>query len=366
MKYFYWAVICLFLLGCAGEKQQREIKEVEVKGNIYTVETTSPIVKEVKTNKVALTSVGSSFKVAGTVRAITGRIAEVAVPFDGRIVASTVRLGQKVGAGTLLFKLNSADFYNVSKAFFQTKQNRALAKRNYERKKELHGGGIVSKRDLEEAETEYRNAQAEYDEAVASMKVFNVRADQLTSVGQPLPMVSPIAGEVVKCNVTIGEYVKSDDEAVVTVADLSKVWVVAHVKENYCGAVKPDDIVEVVTDAQPEKTISGKVYYIGELMDEETRAVEVLVECDNSSRELKPGMFATVKFQSTARDAIILPATAILQNEEQPSVFVVQKEGVYECRPVSVATTEEGKIWVTQGLKPGETVVVNGGIFLNK
>lgn len=95
MKYFYWAVICLFLLGCAGEKQQREIKEVEVKGNIYTVETTSPIVKEVKTNKVALTSVGSSFKVAGTVRAITGRIAEVAVPFDGRIVASTVRLGQE-------------------------------------------------------------------------------------------------------------------------------------------------------------------------------------------------------------------------------------------------------------------------------
>jgi cobalt-zinc-cadmium efflux system membrane fusion protein len=73
-----------------------------------------------------------------------------------------------------------------------------------------------------------------------------------------------------------------------------------------------------------------------------------------------------VKFQSTARDAIILPATAILQNEEQPSVFVVQKEGVYECRPVSVATTEEGKIWVTQGLKPGEIVVVNGGIFLNK
>jgi cobalt-zinc-cadmium efflux system membrane fusion protein len=170
---------------------------------------------------------------------------------------------------------------------------------------------------------------------------------------------------VVKSNITIGGYVKEDSEPLAVIADLSKVWVRALVKEKYFGAIKQGDRVEVYTDAHPDKITWGTIYYIGEMLDEETRSLEVIVECNNTDRELKLGMFCEVHFLNSPIQAVILPATAIMQEQENDYVFVEIEKGKFIRRIVEVESVKNGKVRIVSGISEGENVVVEGGIYFN-
>ena len=193
--------------------------------------------------------------------------------------------------------------------------------------------------------------------------VGTLRATSL-QMGQPLQIISPIGGEIVKCNITIGGYVKEDAESLVVVADLSKVWVAALVKEKYFGAIKQGDRVEVFTDAHPSKIIWGTIYYIGEILDEETRSLEVIVECNNADRELKLGMFCEMHFLSSPTKTIILPTTAIMQEQDNDYVYVEIEKGKFVRRGVETETISKNRVRIVSGLSAGESVVIEGGIYL--
>jgi cobalt-zinc-cadmium efflux system membrane fusion protein len=184
-------------------------------------------------------------------------------------------------------------------------------------------------------------------------------------MGQPLKVISPISGEVVKCNITIGGYMKEDADPLAVVADLSKVWVAAIVKERYFGAIKQGDRVEIYTAAYPDKTISGTIHYIGEMLDEETRSLEVIVECNNADRELKIGMFCEAHFFSVPVKAIVLPTSAIMQMENYDCVFVETGKGKFvRRRVVSAESINKDEVRIVNGISEGERVVVKGGIYL--
>ena len=208
-------------------------------------------------------------------------------------------------------------------------------------------------------------AGQEFEQAKSTLKVFNIDESSL-SMGQSLKVTTPIAGEVVKCDMTIGSYVKEDAEPLAVVADLSQVWVAALVKEKYFGAIRPGDKVEVFTDAHPDQAIWGTLYYIGEVLDEETRSLEVIVACDNAARELKLGMFCEVHFQSSPAKAIVLPSTAIMQQGDDDYVFVELAPGRYLRRRVKTETADSSRTRILEGLNEGERVVTEGGIFIDE
>jgi cobalt-zinc-cadmium efflux system membrane fusion protein len=148
------------------------------------------------------------------------------------------------------------------------------------------------------------------------------------------------------------------------IADLSKVWVAALVKEKYFGAIKQGDRVEIFTDAHPGKIIWGTIYHIGEILDEETRSLEVIVECNNNDRELKLGMFCEAHFLSSPTKAIILPATAIMQEQGNDYVIVEIANVKFIRRRVEAESIYKDKVRIVSGIVEGENVVVNGGIYL--
>ncbi|MDO4948781.1 MAG: efflux RND transporter periplasmic adaptor subunit [Bacteroidales bacterium] len=359
-----WTLTCLCLMSCHDNTRQEGTDGLTVHDNTYVVNDSSPIGSKIQTDTVRRHNFLTEFRTVGTVRAITGKLAEIAPPFDGRVVGSSVRLGQKIESGHSVFRLHSQSFHDATKNCLQARQNYELAVQDYNRKTKLYDTGIASQRDVEEAKTEMLNAEAESHQADAAMQLFNVDTQTLT-VGQALDVRSPIAGEVVKCDITIGKYVRADEASLVTVADLSSVWVVALVKERYLGGIKPGNHVRIYTESQPDSTITGNIHYIGEIMDEENRSVEVLIECDNKQRNLKPGMFASVHFESDANNAIVIPANALLQNGDETSVFVQKSKNTYERRPVRIESGEDGAIHVITGLQPGEIIITEGGILLN-
>jgi cobalt-zinc-cadmium efflux system membrane fusion protein len=141
--------------------------------------------------------------------------------------------------------------------------------------------------------------------------------------------------------------------------------VAALVKEKYFGVIKQGDRVEVFTDAHPNKVIWGSIYYIGEMLDEETRSLEVTVECDNVDRELKLGMFCETHFLSAPTKAIVLPATAVMQEQDSAYVLVEVATGKFVRRRVEIESVHTNEVRIVSGIDEGERVVIKGGLFLN-
>jgi membrane fusion protein, heavy metal efflux system len=336
---------------------------IAVSGDSIVNPANSPILSKISCVTVKERNYSSQFTTTGTVKVMAGCSAEVATPFEGRISRSFIKLGQKVKARAPIFEVLSSEYFETVKGYVQAKQEKLLAGNAYSRQKDLMAHAVGAKKDLEEAEAAFRIAQKELERAEASLKIFNVKPSD-AAMGKPLVVRSPISGEVVKCNLTVGQYLKGDAEPVVTVANLDKVWVVARVKEKSIGLIGQHDKVQVTTDAYPGKPVSGEVTYVGSLLDEETRSVEFYIECSNGSRMLKPGMFASVAFDHKNANAIVLPASAIMQDANGSYLFVKVGNNKFARRVVTTTSCNEREVIIRSGINVGDVVVAKGGVLL--
>lgn len=345
------ATMCLLVVACnAPENQDKE----------------TDLIHYITLDTVIESPFELTFATAGTIRAEAGKLAEVAMPMDGRISKSFVALGDKVSKGTHLFSISSPDFAEQCKLYFQAEANCSLLERDYARKKKLHTDGVVSKRELDEAETDLELAKREFAQWQITMETLGIDRQNLKN-GGIMAVCSPISGEVVRMEVSTGQYVKTDSPAPVTIADLDEVWVTAQLKEYYINRIHENDSVEVVLNADDSYHVAGHVVYIGQLLNPETRSAEVIVECVNADKRLKPGMFAHVHFTARGQKAIQIPATAVMQGEDSPFVYVVSGDGKsYEKRPVVVESADDGMMRVVSGLAIGEIYVANGGLYINE
>ncbi|MBK7710626.1 MAG: efflux RND transporter periplasmic adaptor subunit [Bacteroidales bacterium] len=227
---------------------------------------------------------------------MSNNYAEVASPFAGRIIKSYVRLGQHVKVDDPIFEISSPSYFEAGKAYFHTRQEMQLAEKNLRRQKDLFINGVGIEKEVEEADAAYDLASRDFENSVASLSVFRVKPEELV-LGQPLIIRSPIAGEIVENNLVLGQYLREDAEPVVIVAELSKVWVVGQLKEKDIESIHESDEVEIRLTGIPEIPIKGKVYFISELLDEETRSVQVFIECANENRLMKQECMSQLNFQ---------------------------------------------------------------------
>ena len=356
-------IIGASIAACHSQKQQESEADYVCKGDTVIVDANSIINPKIELQTLALQPYSANLKTTGTVQAIGGQMAEIAPPLSGRITKSFVRLGQEVSKGKPLFELNSMEFYDATKQYFQALHNKNTADINYKRQKDLYANGVAAQRDLEEAENAYENARKDYENTAAVLKMFGVNPEDVT-MGQPLTVTSPITGEVVRYNIVIGQYLKEDAAPSLVVADLDEIWVAALVKEKYISAIKENDRVEVYADAAPQTVITGKIYHIEDILDEETRSVQVLVTCSNKERLLKPGMFAVVHFLDAPQASILIPDSAIFQSEQGNTVFVQVEKDKYLKRKIECQSVDNGLSLVTEGLNAGEKIIAQGGIYL--
>lgn len=368
MKRTYYAIAMAFfcLAACTGNGSGMA-EEITYQKDSVIVREDSPIISKLKFETLRKEPFSSEFRTVGTVQAETGHYAEVGVPFDGRVIKALVQLGMKVRAGQALFEFSAPELLETSKLYFQSKRSYETAKANYDRKEALKGSGIVSQRELEETLTEAENARNEMEYAEAAIRVYGMDPSSVT-LGQAQKILAPISGEIVRNNLIPGSFTKADGEALVTIADLGRVWVTAQVKERFIGAVNPGGTAEVFTEADPDEAIIGKVINVGNLVDEQTRSVQVVISCDNPETKLKHGMYVSVHFISEPQESILVPSTAVFQGEESSYVYVTtDKLNVFLKRFVETGSADDGKsrIHIKSGLCEGERILSEGGLFLN-
>ena len=175
---------------------------------------------------------------------------------------------------------------------------------------------------------------------------------------------APFSGVVTKVDAAPGQVVDSEDQ-LFSVADLSRVWVQAEVYEKDLGRVQVGQRAIVRVETYPDEEFTGRVTYISDVLDPQTRTARVRCEVANPGTRLKVDMFATVHVPTKFnRIAVAIPQAAIQQVEESTVVFVRKSETEFEARQVEVGNTVSGLVEIVSGLSEGEPVVIEGAFHL--
>lgn len=366
-KIFIAVLPAFVLLSACGGNSEKTSEDILFRGDTVVVSTVSPVLSKLEFKTLDQEPFNNEFRTVGTVQAQNGHFAQVCVPFDGRILSSRAVLGKRVKAGDPLFEFSSPELMDICKQYLQAVKTYEKSRSDYERKMKLVEHGIVSRKEIEEAYAEKENAGHEVESAEASLKVYGI--DPVSAgAGSSMNIVAPISGEIVMNNVTPGSYIKSDSDPVITIADLGKVWVTALVKERFIGSVSKGCKAEIFTEADPERGIMGDIQYVGDLVDEQTRSVQVVISCDNADRMLKHGMYVSVHFMSEPKPAVVVPSSAVFQGNDRNYVFVcTDKEDTFVRRYVLTGSDDDNhsRICITEGLESGERIIARGGLYLN-
>lgn len=359
----FFLIAVTILSACNDKNTVSENENYSVQNDTILIPAGSTIASKLKLETVKNEPYQLELLTAGTVKTIPNSYAEIAPPFSGRVTKVYLKLGMKTHAGTPLFEMVSPDFIDAQKSFFQAKSAYQITKLSLKRQQDLKTNGVGSQKDLEEAEANFEVNEKEYQNAIASLKIFGVNVDKLV-FGQPLVITSPIAGEIITNEVVMGQYIKADDAPKAKVADLRKVWVTGQVKEKDIRFIHELDGAEIQVASYPDKKITGKIYHVDEIVDEATRSVQVLIECLNNDHSLKPGMYVTVKFTDTPTNTLFVPAKAVLQFNDKSFVLIQTAKGKYIRRYVETGISNNGKIAILSGLKSNETIISEGAFYL--
>jgi membrane fusion protein, heavy metal efflux system len=305
----------------------------------------------------------------GKVEANADRIAHVSPRISGKIVAVTASLGDSVSAGQSLATLDSVELGEALGRYHQSKTKLALTQSNMDRVKNLVEKKIAARKDILQAETDFKTAQNEMHTDAERLSLYGVSTSELTGKDHKkplLPVRSPIGGIITEKHAIVGE-LSDPSKSLYTIADLSSVWVLVDIHEKDLAKVHKGQAAIVTVGAFPDRKLKGRITYIADLVDEATRTVKARVAVANPGRKLKPEMFATVELTLPA-DATAVPSVpedALQDVDGNKVIFVVDDKGVeFRPRKVKQGRTAGGIVEIVSGLKEGERYAVKGAFIL--
>jgi membrane fusion protein, heavy metal efflux system len=291
-------------------------------------------------------------------------------PFSGTVARLLVEPGQSVRKGDALAKVISPDYASAVSTYRKslvTAQNvRKLA--NLDKDLLAHQG--VSAKEAEQAETDAASAEADRDAGLQALRSLGVDPSVIreTREGKNTVAVegtirSPISGTVVEKLIQPGQILQASTTPVFTVADLSRVWVMAHVFDTDLDAVHLGDTAQVIGAG---KTLAGTVDNIAAEVDPNTRSIAVRIAVDNPGAFLKRQMYVQVRIDDRQMaQGLLVPVSAILHDDENlPYVYVEQPDGSFARAPVTLGYRSSDSYNILKGVHPGQKIVANGALFL--
>jgi membrane fusion protein, heavy metal efflux system len=372
------------LTGCKREVERKPTQNVEpVAATDGSIRLTPEQVQAsgLQTIAVRAGEVATTTNAIGRVKARAGGEAQVFSPFTGRLIADPAklpRIGSVVKKGAVIAEVEqilttaeqaqirgaAAQFASTAvqlqSAIDQAQQEVAFRQTELARSQRLYEGGAISLKQLQTAEFNLNQAQTQLEGAKRSKAQSEAAQEQQKNAPRRAPIPAPISGTVVAADLTAGQQtdvVKS----LLTIVDLSSVWVEVTIHENDLSATRSARVAEITTPANPGRTYSGQLVTIGNLVDPVNRTVTVIFSVNNTDGSLKLEMTAEARIPTEARaQALLIPASAVLYEEGKRLVFVEREPGVFQHRPITIGARQDDQITVTSGLQVGEKVVSVG------
>jgi len=318
---------------------------------------------------VAPTSIPRSLRLTGAVAYDAFNTTPVITQIGGPVSRIVVMPGQQVHSGQPLLYVTSPDYSQLLANYLKARDAFQLADRGYKRAKDLYEHHAIAERDLEAAESVRTQASADLGAAEQSLKILGIKKPE-SVVGKPavseIPVLAPIAGEVVERLASPGQVIQAGATQVFTISNMSTVWVLANIYQNDFPYVHLGDQVTVTSDSYPGTEFKGKIAYIASALDPNTRTLQARIEVKNPQGQLKKDMYVVTTVQAaTIQNALTVPAAAVLRDaENQPFVYVVDQNNKIARRAVTLGESTGGNTQLNSGVTTGERVVGDGSLFL--
>ena len=325
---------------------------------------------QIQVAEVQSQDVSDTLRVAGQIDFNEQALTRIGASVTGRVTQIQAHLGNTVDKGDTLAQINSSELSGSQLAYLKARSEKELHRRNMERAKTLFDADVISAAELQRRENEYEIAAAETRAAQDQLRVLGVSAksiERLAATGtidSVASVVATIKGVVVERKIAIGQVVQPSD-VLFAVADLSRVWAVAQVPEQQVNQVKVGQSVSIEVPALDHEKLVGKLIYVGQTVNPETRTVLVRTELDNKSGRLKPSMLASMLIESTPVKRMVVPVTAVVRQDDADYVFVEEADNRFKLTPVKLAAEQNGQRVVLEGLKPGTRIISDGAFHVN-
>jgi cobalt-zinc-cadmium efflux system membrane fusion protein len=322
------------------------------------------------------TAVPSSFhktvQASGVVDFDNDQATSVLAPMSGPVARLLVQPGQAVRAGQPLATVDSPDYAAAVGAYRKAVVTARNARRIADADKDLAQHNGVSAREAQQAESDAESAEADSDAALQALVSLKLTAQAIRDIQQGRATAAlegeiraPIAGTVAEKLITPGQLLQAGTTPAFTIADLSRMWVMAQISASDLASVGVGDPAVVETGGTPAN-VSGRVDNIGALVNPDTRAVLARVVVNNPRGVLKKQMYVRVAIRSRqASEGLLIPVSAVLRDEENlPFVYVAQAGGGFARRRVTLGYRAGDRYEIPEGLQAGERIVIDGGLFI--
>ncbi len=334
------------------------------------LEASPALLKLLSVAEVRPGEVGESLNLSARVELDQARVTRIGASVTGRITEVNAHLGQAVKKGERLALLNSTELGKAQSDYLKATSQVNLRRITVKRAERLLESGVIAEAELQERQGVLTEADVDLRAASDQLRVMGMseadlkRLDKQRSIHSFSPVTTSIDGVVIERNVAVGQVVQPAD-SLFTVADLSQLWLVAEIPEQQAYWARQGDQVQAEVPALPGEVVSGKLIYVADMVDSDTRTVTVRMALANPQRLFKPQMLATLKISKPGSQTLVVPSQAVVRENDRDFVFVETGAARFELRPVRLGREEAQKRPLLEGLKTGEKIVVGGAFHLN-
>jgi cobalt-zinc-cadmium efflux system membrane fusion protein len=276
--------------------------------------------------------------------------------------------GEHVRAGQALLYVASPDYSLLRSSYIKARDTFQLAEKFYLRAQDLYAHHAIAEADLEQAQSNRAQAQADFESTADAIRVLGI-ADPETIVTKPpspeIPLYSPVAGEVVDRQCSAGQLLAAGATQCFTLSDMSSVWILVNVYQNDVAYVHVGDPVTIANESYPE-AVHGKIEYISPALDPNTRTLQARIEAPNPGERLKKEMYVTAEVQAgVIPNALFVPNASVLRDDQNmPYVYLQTGQRQFARRGVTLGESLDGKTQILTGLLATDQVVGDGSLFL--
>jgi membrane fusion protein, heavy metal efflux system len=286
----------------------------------------------------------------------------------GPVSRIAVTPGEHVTAGQPLLYVASPDYSVLRSAYIKARDASQLADRFYKRAQDLYAHQAISQADLEQAESNRTQANADLQSSEQAIRVLGIPNPE-SIVAAPssaeLPLLAPLSGEVVERLCSPGQLLQAGGTQCFTLSDMSSVWVLVNVYQNDIAYVHVGEDVTIDNETYPG-VVRGKIQFVAPALDPTTRTLQARIEASNPGERLKRDMYVTAEVHAgVIPNALSVPDGAVLRDtENMPYVYLQTGANQFARRMVTLGESQSGKTQILSGLQAGDKVVGDGSLFL--
>jgi len=286
----------------------------------------------------------------------------------GPVSRIVVTPGEDVTAGQPLLYVASPDYSQTRSAYIKARDAFQLADKFYKRAQDLYAHQAIAQADLDQAESNRTQAQADLQSSEQAIRVLGIPNPESVLTAPPaaeLPLLAPLAGEIVERLCSPGELLQAGGTQCFTLSDMNTVWVLVNVYQNDIAYVHVGEDVTIDNETYPG-VIRGKIQYVAPALDPTTRTLPARIEASNPGERLKKDMYVTAEVRAgTIANALAAPDAAILRDtENMPYVYLQTGSNQFARRMVTIGDSKNGKTQILSGLQAGDKIVGDGSLFL--